>query len=72
MTFQVGKETPDYKKIFGVIAGALTIFGTLGFTALVILGMYGTLSNSMFQLVWLTVGCMVGGLIMVKIYGKTK
>ena len=70
MTFQVGKQSPDYNKIFGIIAGVCTIFGTLGFTVLVILAMQRPLDNTMFQLVWLTVGCMVGGLIMVKVYQR--
>ena len=70
MTFQVGKQDRDYKKIFGVIAGATTIFGTLGFTALVIEGFYTVTSPIFFDLVWITVGCMVGGLASVKIYRK--
>ena len=68
----MGKNSPDYKKIFGIISGAMAVFGTIGFTALIIEGMYIKMSSAYFQLVWVSVGCMVLGVILVSIYKATK
>ena len=68
MTFQVGKQDTDYKKIFGIFAALMTVFGTLGFTALIIQGFYGIQTPIYYNLVWITVGCMLGGLTMLRIY----
>jgi hypothetical protein len=72
LTFQVGKNSPDYKKVFGVVSGALAMFGTIGFAALIIEGFYTKITASYFQLVWLTVGCMLIGLVCVSVYQVTK
>lgn len=72
MTFQVGKQDPDYKRIFGITAAIITIFGTLGFTALIITGFYGIQPAIYYNLVWLTVSCMLGGLAMLRIYSWLK
>lgn len=61
-------QTQKPMNIFKVIVGLLTIFGVLGFTASIVNLVYSHTVS--FDFIWLTVGCMVIGMILLGVLRK--
>lgn len=62
------------KNIFKIVAASLTIFGTFGFTALIVNIFYNPkiISQEYFDFIWITALSMVIGMILVKIVGAVQ